>query len=1055
MKKVVSCVLAAAMLFGVCGTEGPMRSRMASAEVNPPAGVSSSIAEKKTTKDSFLVGSWVSYYPYAYDSYEDQTKAMADAGLNFNIFPHVWETDEIDTSGRTFWENVEKVYSENNMVYLIDDHYADDTFSMDKAKRVTEWAQGLDNCIGYRVIDEPHPSIYESSVVPYYHEIQRLDSERFAFVNLLPAFPGQDYREYVTDFIEAIGDPSQIEYLSHDYYPFNANGDDPGFFAAIEVMRSVAYENGKLKTHAFPQSSQWNNKRMPNVDELRWNAYAYLAYGFKALSWFNLVTPGKDASGEGFLMSPIHRDGVIYDQELYDGFVDINWEMRGLGDVLMNLDTVHAYHTRADVAGVEVLPDDWAIQPIGDENLVISEMEAKDGSETHIMVFNKSHTASVSPQLSIDEYSGITGIEWLNPDTGEYEKVSVQNMSFNVELKPGEGKLFRLLGNFNSGNADNTPVVDISSGRFTEAVTVNLSCPEGLEEAEIRYTLDGSYPDENSPLFTEELLIGEELGVRKYYLRAALFRGGRRFGQVVTREYFIVHHGDYTDKIYQKGDSEFDASGGWHRNKGRIAFDGGSFGSYLYQTPYENFAAEAEMHLTGLGLGRGGFLLKTQESEIFVGVSASGEILVDVNGKNLTRAVATKNFDRWAFTLKVIRVEDNLLVYLNGEEMLSAYVPGLFGDCRFGVAAENTEFAADSLRALGLNSEQTVLKQPVLSAQPSISVVVVDLYTKKADVIDELPDTVTVQAEGGITETANVTWDSDYYDRTVSGDHTFYGTISLANDSACINPENVRAEIIVRVRYNLVLWEVYELLEVVDSLNENDYTAESWDALMEYYERAILFVEDRDRPQSVLAPVLVSLNQGIDGLVNPSLKTFTLTDMLNDCNNICAGDYTPSSYAVFANIVDEIAEQPLQGPLVQADIDARIERLKEATNYLVPLGDTMELELLLAYAGEAEENLYTKDSWNRLQNAVLVAEFALESADFTQSEAECYSLQLRDALRGLVSVRSASDTNENEKVGCGAVKLSDAWFGGAAGLSLIAICLWFSLKKKAEKEEDK
>jgi hypothetical protein len=146
----------------------------------------------------------------------------------------------------------------------------------------------------------------------------------------------------------------------------------------MEVIRRVAFENGRLRTHAFPQSTAWMGTRMPNINEMRWNVYAYLAYGFKALSWFNLVCPGKsDDEGECFRESIIYRDGTIRDRQLFADFSKLNAEVHALGDTLMKLDTVHAYHTKDGIPGVELLPKDWMISPVGEADFVISHMVTK------------------------------------------------------------------------------------------------------------------------------------------------------------------------------------------------------------------------------------------------------------------------------------------------------------------------------------------------------------------------------------------------------------------------------------------------------------------------------------------------------------------------------------------------------------------------------------------------------------------------------------------------------------------------------------------------------
>ena len=62
---------------------------------------------KKNTTGKFLIGSWVSFYPFDIHSYEYQLDQMREAGLNFNIFPAVFGGDMQDADT---WNNVETQY---------------------------------------------------------------------------------------------------------------------------------------------------------------------------------------------------------------------------------------------------------------------------------------------------------------------------------------------------------------------------------------------------------------------------------------------------------------------------------------------------------------------------------------------------------------------------------------------------------------------------------------------------------------------------------------------------------------------------------------------------------------------------------------------------------------------------------------------------------------------------------------------------------------------------------------------------------------------------------
>lgn len=397
---------------------------------------------KKHTTNQFLIGSWVSFYPFDIDSYEYQLDQMADAGLNFNIFPAVFGGGMLDADT---WENVERQYAARNMYYCMNGGLNDDML----AKGVS-YATGKDHCIGYHLIDEPGGGALPT-VGRFIRAYREADSKRYPFVNLFPSYVGTavmegDYYQYCTRFVKEAG-VENIEYLSHDYYPFHIGNTALSIFGDMEIIRRVAFENQRLRTHAFPQSTAWMGTRMPNIDEMRWNVYAYLTYGFKALSWFNLVCPGKsDTEGECFRESIIYRDGSIRDRKLFKEFGELNREVLTLGDRLMKLDTVHAYHTHDEIAGVEILPKDWMITPVDDVNFVVSHMVTSKGDETYVMLFNNNWEHPVTATFQVSEFSGIESMSYISPFNSCEYAVNILDGAFTETFRPGEGKLYKLNG---------------------------------------------------------------------------------------------------------------------------------------------------------------------------------------------------------------------------------------------------------------------------------------------------------------------------------------------------------------------------------------------------------------------------------------------------------------------------------------------------------------------------------------------------------------------------------------------------------------------------------
>ncbi len=80
------------------------------------------------------------------------------------------------------------------------------------------------------------------------------------------------------------------------------------------------------------------------------------------------------------------------------------------------------------------------------------------------------------------------------------------------------------------------PLIEPAGGRQTAAVTVSVSA-EGFpfDQVEVRYTLDGSVPTAESPLYTAPFVVDGDASVR-----AAVFRAAERISEVATRGYFFT-----------------------------------------------------------------------------------------------------------------------------------------------------------------------------------------------------------------------------------------------------------------------------------------------------------------------------------------------------------------------------------------------------------------------------------------------------------------------------------------------------------------------------------
>ncbi len=487
-------------------------------------------------REQFLVGSWVSFYPESVKSYEEQVLEMGENGLNFLIFPTAdWGNFPKEKEG---WQEIDELMTRAGIVYGVERYSSE---NLDTVEGTVALAEGLENAQFYHLRDEP--GVTE---LPFYGELLRAfleaDNTRAPFLNLFPSYVGTaamggDYEHYVSTWVNEAG-PENLEYLSHDHYPFGAQGDSASYFSDLEVMRKVAYENGKIKTHGFPQSGSWNSTRRPTKEELRWNIYTYLAYGFKALSWFNWVAPAyvpPSEGGEG--MQDFIYSAAGEPTDLLEPAVELNYEMRALGPSLMQLDAAHVYHTAGEVGGVEYLPKNWIIQPTDSSaDLLISYMEGKGDFADHLMIVNKSYEKSQNVSFYVSDRAGIESLELCSAETGEYEPLEIREGMISFTLDPGDGRLIKMNGDIVIPEALKAPQASLASGSYVGMQEVALTADE---DAEIFYTLDGSYPTVDSARYEGPLVLGAEDSFAKITLRAIAVRG-EEISEVLDLDYLIL-----------------------------------------------------------------------------------------------------------------------------------------------------------------------------------------------------------------------------------------------------------------------------------------------------------------------------------------------------------------------------------------------------------------------------------------------------------------------------------------------------------------------------------
>ena len=205
-------------------------------------------------------------------------------------------------------------------------------------------------------------------------------------------------------------------------------------------------------------------------------------------------------------------------------------------------------------------------------------------------------------------------------------------------------------------------------------------------------------------------------------------------------------------------------------------------------------------------------------------------------------------------------------------------------------------------------------------------------------------------------------------------------------------------------------------ISTAESLNKNEYTAESWAKLEEALENGKKALSSRD--QAVVNAAVNKLRNAINGLVKKGDSTGVdyskLIAKMEEAEALDHKKYTADSWA---NLIEKLtagAQALLSDSQSVVDsatdaIDKAIKALVLKTDAPVVTVDYTKLQLQISIAEALNESGYTKESWTALTSALVKAKAALSSKD--QKVVDDAASALEAAINSLVLAGNASNVD--------------------------------------------
>lgn len=200
---------------------------------------------------------------------------------------------------------------------------------------------------GHFLRDEPNADLFPT-LAEAYDAYDAMTGDQIPYINLFPSYANEQqlgtptYEEHLQKFFDTV-DPQL--YTSVDIYPLNiAYSINNDYFYNLDVFATECRTRG-IPFAVYIQSVSFNsNKRTPDEQEMRWQAYCALSFGAQNIEYFTYRTP--NSSTEEYKDALISRENEK--TERWYGAQSVNAALALMSDAYMQYDNLGAFTVNED-----------------------------------------------------------------------------------------------------------------------------------------------------------------------------------------------------------------------------------------------------------------------------------------------------------------------------------------------------------------------------------------------------------------------------------------------------------------------------------------------------------------------------------------------------------------------------------------------------------------------------------------------------------------------------------------------------------------------------------
>lgn len=268
-------------------------------------------------KNGMYIGDWV---PSTLS--EQHVKEMAECGIQY-AFLWAFNYDDPNKVQELEWCSKYgiKVFLKDNRIYGT----AMKDMTEDEIYQIIKPSIGNPNILGYCIYDEPAEAQYEDLKICL-DKYNAVAEGMIGTVNLYPYRYGS--------YIEKVFTLLEMDYVSVDIYPLVGETTEDVYYKNLKAVGDAA-RRYDADFWLFIQSMGWGSKRVPDIEDLRFQAYSAIAYGATKLMHFCYSNPAFYPTYDPAFEANGHcavNDGEKSD--LYPVLQQFNTEMQHLAPIL-------------------------------------------------------------------------------------------------------------------------------------------------------------------------------------------------------------------------------------------------------------------------------------------------------------------------------------------------------------------------------------------------------------------------------------------------------------------------------------------------------------------------------------------------------------------------------------------------------------------------------------------------------------------------------------------------------------------------------------------------